>query len=123
MGITAGSRISKPGRLQASYPKWSIDLLGMRSSPETSAFEIKPEELPCPLWQTSPKASIPVRIPNLFKSFITRLCPHRNSIVISILLKTKVMSQNQFAEFYEEARRVKSMMFRFIDYLRTHDET
>jgi len=52
--------------------------------------------------------------------FITRLCPHRNSIVISILLKTKVMSQNQF---YEEARRVKTMMFRFIDSLRTHDET
>jgi len=54
------------------------------NSPETSVFEIKPESLPCPLWQTSPKASIPARIPNLFKSFIKRLGPHRNSLVISI---------------------------------------
>ena len=31
------------------------------------------------------------------------------------------VSKSQFAEAYEEASRVKSMIFRFIDYLRTHD--
>ena len=32
------------------------------------------------------------------------------------------VSESQFVEAYEEASRVKSMIFRFIDYLRTHDK-
>ena len=31
------------------------------------------------------------------------------------------ISEAEFAGVYEEAARVKAMIFRFIDYLRTHD--
>lgn len=33
------------------------------------------------------------------------------------------VTQSQFAEAYEEASKVKSMIFGFIDYLRTHKKT
>jgi four helix bundle protein len=38
-----------------------------------------------------------------------------------VALDQSYVVESQFAETYEETSKVKSMIFRFIEYLRTHD--
>jgi four helix bundle protein len=39
-----------------------------------------------------------------------------------VALDQNYLLDSQFTETYEEAGKVKSMIFRFIDYLRTHEK-
>lgn len=39
-----------------------------------------------------------------------------------VALDQEYVAESQFTEVYEEASRTKTMIFRFIDYLRTHEK-
>jgi len=86
-----------------SYPKWSIDLLGMRKFSED--FGLRDQ---------SPKK---LRVPAKHRRRLLyyALMSASELHVISILLKTKVDVSKSVAGVYEEARRVKSMMSGFIE--------